>query len=286
MEELFSFWFDPSKRLYWMYLLSSAVIAFLYLGWQRNAFKPLQQLAALFDRSFWQHSTHLVDLSLMALNSSFRVLLLVPLFGGHLLATIYVARLWQAGLGDALPSQMHWLMIASAYTFVFFLLEDLSRFCLHVCMHRFPLLWKMHRVHHSATLLTPLTLHRVHPIEMVIYYLRGLLVFGIVSGTFVYMYGRSLSGLDILGVDALGFLFNIVGANLRHSSIYIGFGRFERWFISPAQHQLHHSSSPMHYGRNYGTCLAVWDRVYKSWLPAAGNEIRAYGIPKGHGTLG
>ncbi len=35
----------------------------------------------------------------------------------------------------------------------------------------------------------------------------------------------------------------------------------ERWLISPAQHQLHHSDDPRHFGANLGATLAVWDRM-------------------------
>ena len=42
-----------------------------------------------------------------------------------------------------------------------------------------------------------------------------------------------------------GVLFNFAAANLRHSHIWISFGRFEKIFISPAQHQIHHSVKEM-----------------------------------------
>jgi len=62
----------------------------------------------------------------------------------------------------------------------------------------------------------------------------------------------------------LGFLFNALGANLRHSHIWLSFGSLERWFISPAQHQIHHSSAEADRDINFGTCLAIWDRLFGS----------------------
>ena len=66
----------------------------------------------------------------------------------------------------------------------------------------------------------------------------------------------------LLGVPTLGFVLNIFAGNLRHSPFWLRFPAWlERWFLSPAQHQLHHSADPVHYDANYGTWLAIWDRM-------------------------
>lgn len=278
LQEVMSYPFDPARRIYWLSLLSSALMALLLLWWRDKKWQPLRWLKACCDREFWCQRTHLVDVGLMFTNAFLRLLLLAPLVGGHLLFTIVVARFWQSNLGDAPHIAWYGGVIAALYTLVFFVVEDGSRFLLHRTMHRVPWLWAIHRVHHSATALTPLTLFRVHPIEMLLYFARSVLVFGLVSGTFVYLFGRQLSGFDILGVDALGMLFNLIGANLRHSPVWLGFGRIERWFISPAQHQIHHSSAPEHINRNYGTCLSLWDRLAGSWLSSSKQRVDRVGL--------
>lgn len=263
---------NPASRMYWLFWVSAGVMAVvaLYLQFRRREdigfWRGLRR--SLFSRRHWLNRSTATDLGLMLGNSTLRVLLIVPLLGSHMVATLWVARSLQTHLGNAPALQWHWLAIALSYTLVFFLVEDLSRFALHRTMHRVPWLWRFHRVHHSARRLTPLTLFRVHPLEMTAYYLRGLVVFGGVSGVFVYLFGGQLSGLDVLGVDVLGFAFNLLGANLRHSHIWFTFGRLERWLISPAQHQLHHSAAPEHRNRNFGTCLTLWDRLCGSHLPA------------------
>lgn len=263
---------QPASRLFWVFWVSSAALVIITLyaqhDKQRGNFSG-RLIKALFSARYWLTRSTLTDLSYLFGNSILRILLIIPLFGSHLAATLIVARALQANFGNAPVIELAWLSIALIYTLVFFVLEDLSRFLLHLCMHRVPVLWRLHRVHHSALRLTPLTLFRVHPLEMLLYYLRGLVVFGCVSGVFVYLFGRKLSGLDILGVDALGFAFNFFGANLRHSHIWLSFGRLEKWFISPAQHQIHHSSAPAHRDKNFGTSLAIWDRVFGSHIPAA-----------------
>ena len=273
---------DPSRRLYWVFILSSAMLAIIVVAYEKRSVNWSNIYRTLFNRQYWFNRSTLTDVSLGAGNSLLRILLLVPLLGSHLLITLWVARSLQK-LGDAPDWSLPFGVIAVIYTLTFFLVEDFSRFALHRCMHKVPWLWRLHKVHHSATVLTPLTLQRVHPLEMTLYYLRGMLVFGGVSGVFVYLFGRQLSGLDVLGVDLLGFIFNLLGANLRHSHIWLSFGQFERWFISPAQHQIHHSSLPEHHDKNFGTWLAIWDRSFNSHLLAGTRKRLSFGLTQSVG---
>ena len=81
-------------------------------------------------------------------------------------------------------------MVVFFYSIVLFVLWDLSRFVVHVAMHRIPQLWAFHQVHHSAEVLTPLTFHRIHPIESFFYSLRGAIVTGSVAGLFTGFFAR------------------------------------------------------------------------------------------------
>lgn len=263
--------FDPSSRLFWGFCLSSFLLALAVLWLQhrqlhRHATFRQHLLATVLAPKHWFNRSSGVDVLCLLGNSALRAAIVVPLLGTHLALALVVARSLQSQLGNAPELAMSWLGIAALYTLVFFVLEDFSRFLLHFSMHKSRFLWRFHRLHHSATSLTPLTLFRAHPVEMALYYGRGLIVFGMVSGVFIYLFGGRLSGLQILGVDALGFAFNMMGANLRHSQVWLSFGRFERWFISPAQHQIHHSAALEHRDRNFGTCLALWDRLFASDL--------------------
>lgn len=272
---------DPGRRLFWVFIVTALVLACITVSVQQRGFKPRAQLAALLNPRYWFNRSTSTDYGLLALNTGLRGLLLVPLLGSHLAATIAVGSWLQTTFGDAPTLSFSPIAIAIAYTLSFFILEDLSRFGLHFAMHRNPLLWRIHRTHHSATTLTPITVHRVHPLEMSLYYLRGLIVFSLVSGSFLYLFRGQLSGLDILGVDLLGFLFNAFGANLRHSPIFLSFGPLERLFISPAQHQLHHSSATEHRDINFGTCLALWDHLAGSWRQGRTGMPLTFGLAEG-----
>ncbi len=162
-----------------------------------------------------------------------------------------------------------------------FLADDFSRFLVHLAMHRVPALWELHKVHHSAEVLTPLTLYRVHPIESWMNRLRGALSAGLVTGLFMWAFPGKLRAFEVLGVDALGFVWTALGANLRHSHVWLGFPRWaERWVISPAQHQLHHARSPNVPHGNYGSALALWDRVFGTLLFSEGRHAVRVGLAR------
>ena len=246
---------DPSERVFWGYMLSALVIASLVVAHQERRFNPLDQLRRLFNPKYWLSRSSLYDMFLLTFNTIMRLTLIIPFFGSHVVVTVLV--FLQEHIGDAPDLDLGWFWIASIFSISFLILDDLSRFILHFCMHRFNFLWYFHKTHHSATVLTPLTIFRVHPVEHILYFSRRLVVFGFITGVFIWLFSHRLSGLQILGVDMFGVMFNFAAANLRHSHIWISFGRLEKIFISPAQHQIHHSVGNSN--ANLGSIFSVWD---------------------------
>ena len=53
-------------------------------------------------------------------------------------------------------------------------------------MHKIPLLWEIHKTHHSARVLTPITIFRTHPLEGLIFVIRSAITQGIVIALFYY----------------------------------------------------------------------------------------------------
>jgi hypothetical protein len=52
---------------------------------------------------------------------------------------------------------------------------------------------------------------------------------------------------------------------LRHSHIKIRYPKIiERIFISPGQHQIHHSTEKKHFDKNFGVAFAIWDLMFGS----------------------
>ena len=148
-------------------------------------------------------------------------------------------------------------------------------------MHKWPVLWALHKVHHSATVLTPMTVFRTHPLEGIIFSLRSAITQAIGISLFFYLFGNLVSLYTIVGVNVFVFVFNILGSNLRHSHIGIRYWKwFEYIFISPAQHQLHHSVAFEHHDKNFGAALAIWDWLFGSLHHSVEFETLHLGIKK------
>lgn len=250
---------DPGKRVFWPSLLGAAAIAAVLLLGRGAAVRRLPLL--LLSRRIWLHRSARADYQLLVAKALLRVALLGTLGVSTLAVAAGVAgwlrqHLGAPGLGHGASP----LLLGAVFTICAFLADDWSRFFVHRLMHRVPLLWEFHKVHHSAEVLTPFTLYRTHPVESLLNGARGAAAVGLVTGVFGWIFGPGLRVWEVLGVEAIGFFWTLLGANLRHSHVWVSYGRrLEHLLVSPAQHQLHHSRDPRHFDRNFGTILAVWD---------------------------
>jgi len=272
---------DPGSRTWLGSLVAAAVVAAGVVAWtHRDA--PLSALRTGLGRTWHslRHKSSVLDIQLLLLRQLLRALGVLPGVAAALWLSTWAVRGLDAGLGRpevlGLPVQSVpvWL-VGLAYTVVLFVAWDLSRFLLHLAMHRVPALWELHQVHHSASVLTPLTFHRLHPLESVLYTARGVVVTSLVLAPTWWLFRDAATVWTVLGVHALGFGFNVLTGNLRHSHLWLRFGRLEGWLVSPAQHQLHHSADAADQHCNLGTWLAIWDRL-------AGTHRAAPAAPPAH----
>ena len=270
---------DPSKRIFWAYLVVSVLLAGLVFAFRDGRRWSKHLYENLLSPRLWFHPSSRVDFKLMLVKSLVRTLLFASwLVSSHGLA-VGVVRFANDQFGPASGLVWSATAVTIVYTVVLFVSSDFSRYLVHRLCHQVPLLWQFHQVHHSAEVMTPLTLYRSHPVENLIFVLRGIVVMGSVTGVFYYLFGTQAVQVQILGVNALGLLFNMLGANLRHSHVWISYGSVvERVLLSPAQHQLHHSKAPRHYGANYGSCLAIWDWLGGSLHLAKGQKGLRFGV--------
>lgn len=138
----------------------------------------------------------------------------------------------------------------------------------------------------SADVLTPLTLARVHPVETFIRNVGISLLVGVVQALAVFTFVGQIDLLTIGGANAFYVVFNAAGANLRHSHVWLSYGRvMEHIFISPAQHQVHHSMDLKHHNKNYGSMFAIWDWMFGTlYVPQNGPEDLRFGVADGQGV--
>ncbi|SHI11373.1 sterol desaturase family protein [Ferrimonas marina] len=288
LAELAAAFGNANTRLFWGYLLSALLLATGLFWWQGQRGWGAW-LRFLFPRRVYGHLSARLDVAMWVINKLIRA----ATFGGVVLTMVPVALglsdALEAGFGPMTPLAWPAWAVMASFTLALFLFDDLTRFLLHLALHKVPVLWDIHKVHHSAPVLTPMTVYRSHPLESLLYATRMGLTQGLVVGLCYYLFGPTLKMQEILGANALVFLFNLAGSNLRHSHLWLSWGTgWERWVISPAQHQVHHSDDPAHFDRNLGTALAIWDRLCGTWLPARGNRPTGFGVggsDPGHPTL-
>ena len=259
---------NPGKRLYWMHVLSAALLALVYCRCAARRQSIGDLASSVLDSAYWWNRSTRLDYGLFALNNFLKVAMFAPVLGGQVAVSLVVTKFLHFNIAESHLFVWPPIAITVTFTIVAFLFDDFTRFGVHWLMHRVPILWHFHRLHHTATTLTPFTVHRTHPMESFINSSRAVLSLGLVSGVFVWLFGHGLQVWDILGMNALGFVMTLAGSNLRHSHIPLHFGVAESLLISPAQHQLHHSVDHNH--PNLGSFLSWWDRLFGSWM--AGKE--------------
>ena len=276
---------NPTQKTYFLYLLSSLVIAFVYLLFFSAGEKSFatRLRSYLFNRAHWTGASPANDYYLTVLNAGLRALFIVPFFLSGLSLSYKFAGWLIINFDSPLAYTGSNIPVIAGYTVCLWLLGDFSRFLLHYLAHRIPFLWEFHKVHHSATVLNPFTLYRQHPVEMFLFHIRGSLVFGLVTGVFYYYYSGSLGIVEVLGVNAGRFVFLVAGSNLRHSHVPLSYGRWlEHIFISPLQHQIHHSIHPRDHHKNMGSHLALWDWMFGTLkISEKGKHEYEFGIPDG-----
>jgi sterol desaturase/sphingolipid hydroxylase (fatty acid hydroxylase superfamily) len=278
LQDFFEEFANPQKRIFVGYLLSAFVVALVWLCIaERDSAKAA--IKKIFDKNVWLSSSSLADFKIILVN---RVIMSGT--AAALVTQITISTfLYKLLHGQALiePLALHFISagsVAVIFTVFFFVFDDFSRFYVHRLMHRVPVLWAFHQVHHSAETMTPFTIFRTHPIEGFIFTLRTSVVQGIVISVFLFLFGSKVDLITVYGASVGVVIFHSLGSNLRHSHVKIRYPRLiELFFISPGQHQIHHSTEKRHFDKNFGVALAVWDLIFGSLLHSE-NQTHKFGL--------
>ena len=279
---VFSDFTDPKKRVFFGYLLISAIIGLIWLIIVKRL-SPTKAILRFADKKVFFSASSVTDYKIFVINRLFSFLISPLLITQLVIATAIFYWLHEVGFvrSGALGHVDTWIVVA-LFSAVMFVLDDFTKYLVHRWMHKWPLLWAIHKTHHSATTLTPVTVYRIHPLEGVLYALRSAFAQGVAISTFIYLFGDQVDLYTIVGVNVLVFVFHITGSNLRHSHIHIGYWPWlERVFISPAQHQIHHSIAEEHYDKNFGAALAIWDWMFGSLHLSEADRDVEFGLEPG-----
>ncbi len=160
------------------------------------------------------------------------------------------------------------------FALLYLLIADFAYYVAHALSHKNPFLWQFHAVHHSPKFMTPLTLYRLHPLDGITFKSVKNVIEGFLLGGLIFLFMGKIDIYRIFGMNFIYFVFTIAASNLRHSHIWISWGRvLNHIFISPAHHQIHHSARMKHWGKNHGQVFAIWDWMFGTLLLPS-EEIR------------
>ena len=273
-----------TQRIYWLYLLTAfgfAIVVYFFLKPRSGDGKRLGLFHYLFPKSIYLHKSAIVDYFYFYINTLVQIALVFPLFVGTSVAAARASKSLLEDVvalsGNVVPGD-HVVTIV-AFTFLVALALDFGVFIAHYMQHKIPFLWEFHKTHHSAEVLTPMTVYRVHPVDNLLTMgFSGLLV-GLVNGAYQYLSDGSGVLYNVWGVNAVVIIFYLMAYNLRHSHIWLSYGVFwSNWFVSPAMHQIHHSVDKRHLDKNIGLMFAFWDRLFGTLYVPEKQESLRFGI--------
>jgi sterol desaturase/sphingolipid hydroxylase (fatty acid hydroxylase superfamily) len=141
-----------------------------------------------------------------------------------------------------------WLLVAAAVV-----LGDFMKWVHHNMMHRVPLLWHFHSVHHSQRELNLFTQARFHALELLL--LAPIMYLPLVVLNLDFE-------LAVWVALAIEWYSRITHANLRTH-----FGPLRYALVTPQSHRVHHSREQRHHDQNFGTLFSIWDRLFGTQWP-------------------
>lgn len=143
------------------------------------------------------------------------------------------------------------------------LLLDMLIYWQHRLFHRVPLLWRLHRVHHTDPDFDVTTGLRFHPFEMVLSFLIKLVA------------------VVLLGAPALAIIIFEIILNacslFNHGNVALPAPierQVRKVLITQELHRIHHSVEKEETNSNYGFSVSWWDHLFKSFTaePKVGSD--------------
>ncbi|MEM8984926.1 MAG: sterol desaturase family protein [Pseudomonadota bacterium] len=149
------------------------------------------------------------------------------------------------------------------------ILMDLAIYAQHIAMHRVPVLWRLHQVHHADRTFDVTTGVRFHPFEIVLSMLYKCLV--VVA-----------LGVPVAAVILFEILLN-AAALFNHGNVRLRVG-LDQWLrrviVTPDMHRVHHAVHRSETDSNFGFFLSWWDRLFGTYVaqPRDGHAAMQIGL--------
>ncbi|MEO6383672.1 MAG: sterol desaturase family protein, partial [Thermomonas sp.] len=134
-------------------------------------------------------------------------------------------------------------------------------------LHACPLLWRLHRVHHTDRTLDATSALRFHPLEILLS-LAIKIVLAVLLG---------ITPLAVMVFEVLLSSFALV----THANLAL-----PPWLdrpvrvllVTPNMHRIHHSTDGDEQRRNFGFNLSLWDHLFGSYAAHASGHPQTFGV--------
>lgn len=131
-----------------------------------------------------------------------------------------------------------------------FLIQDFCFYWLHRVEHYCRFFWAVHANHHSSNLFNLSVALRssvLQPLYRYLFFLPcGLLGF---------------TGQEVMFIYAV----NQAYAFFVHTTLVGKLGWYEKIFVTPSHHRVHHGSNPQYLDKNMGQVLIIWDKIFGTY---------------------
>lgn len=226
-------------------LLALAPVFLACIGWEAWHFARTRPRAALYS---WPDTLCNAALALMHQGADkLAWLIAIPVYA-------YVYRhfrivSWQ-------PGWLAWIVL--------FVAQDLLYYGFHRASHRVRWLWAAHVVHHSSGRLNLSTAFR----QSLMYPVAGMWVFWIPLAVIGF------TPMQIVGIVLVNLAFQF----FVHTQAIGKLGWLEYVLNTPSMHRVHHARNNRYIDRNYAGVLAIWDRLFGSYVEEDAGDPPVYGI--------
>jgi sterol desaturase/sphingolipid hydroxylase (fatty acid hydroxylase superfamily) len=146
------------------------------------------------------------------------------------------------------------------------ILDFFAQYLVHVMLHKYKWMWKLHMVHHSDTKVDATTGTRHHPGD---YALRE--VFSLLA---VFISGAPIAFYFFYRIVTIFFSY------MTHANISMPktLDLVLSWvFVTPNMHKFHHHFERPWTDSNYGNMFSFWDRIFGTFVYGDPKEVK-YGL--------
>jgi sterol desaturase/sphingolipid hydroxylase (fatty acid hydroxylase superfamily) len=275
-------------------LLLTGIFALSAIAFRRRARGRRLNLRLLFRALLpgWllRSASMRLDIVLFVMNGLFTTSLVGSTFLSFPFVEHGFARLLAVPFGPSTAAATASTPAIALQTVALYLAFELAYYIDHYTCHSIGFFWELHRVHHTAEVLTPITSLRLHPLEQI----KAQNITVVVTALTAAVLGRWLPAVEwtLNGTNVLIVAVYLCLNHLHHTHLWLPItGPLGRVIASPAHHQMHHSDDPAYARCNLGWSLSVFDWLFGTLrVPGWNKPPMRFGVDSGpadnHSVMG